>query len=1255
MAAFVVCATALHAGTVSTTFSFQQGDVRKDGAVYVNGPFDGATYAGSVDGRITDNTATSAKSTTSPIPLGNAFQTSAPNGQQHCGLFSYDLTELNNFIAANNTSTSAVTVNSVSFKLICAGGVAGTTAMNLGLYGTDPFTSTDCTWSNYTTGTPWTNPYQSLAAPNDTAAYGWTGGPSALTPGLGGTSPNTTTAASPLATGSPLTWTSSAYFIDTLTNGLARPDKTLYLATRGTFFSNSDNRLNVYTSPNATADNRPELLITLSVSDASDWTGASGTSWATAGNWTSAPATGNRVRFNSLSTANLSTTLNADFSLDGISLINPTGPVSIGGTNILTLGTGGLDLSTATQNLTVTAPMVLGGAQIWNVASGRTLSVSGTVTGSGALTLFGAGKVSLGASNILPNGASAGNLTVIGTLDPNGTSQSVNGLSGAGIIDNAAAGTATLAIGNNDATGTFSGTIQNTGGALAVVKQGTGGLTLSGTNSFSGGTTINGGSLIVSSDANLGNASGGLTFGASGNLNINADIASSNRLITLSPGVLGNFQLAGGVDYTNSGKFTGSGNLRFRRTGSGARTATLASLSNDFTGSLTIDQENTAEQISVTVNSLSDPVGAGNIICGALGSNTFPSFRLGSGATGGLTLDNRRIELAGAMNTGSFFIIANDNLTHPITINSDLLVSGTAGTRRLSLSGVAGTVNEFAGDIADGGSVVSVTKGSNAAVWTLSGNNSHTGGTTISGATAGSQLNLNSPTALGTGTFSISGGDNGKIDNTSGAPLTVSTNNPQAWSNNFAFGGTNDLNLGTGGVTLGGNRTIFAQGSTLTVGGVISGAFSLTKASVGGALVLTGNSTYTGGTVISGGSLSINSIADYGVSSAIGAPVSGAIQLGASNNFCSLDYTGPGATANRTVQLGDATPASTGVGTLRNKGTGALTFTAANFNPTIAGITASRMLWLGGTYTAAPNEIQGIIQDNDALGKVALGKGNDASIWVLSGANTYTGGTVVQGGSLKLGAAGSIASSFSVSISAGATLDTSAQATYTIPAVQPLALGIDAGGSGSSGKITAAGLNISNAVVTYNIAGTPDDPVYVLATYTSLTGAAFASVPTPPVGYTLDYAYQGNKIALVQGAPSNTYASWISGFPGAAGAPGFSQDADSDGVLNGAENFFGTNPSTSSGGLVAGAVSGGVFTFTHPQNATPASDVSATYRWSKDLATFNTSGAADGAGTTVTFVATPNTPTSGTTTVTATVTGTATAKLFVRVNVTQTP
>ena len=141
----------------------------------------------------------------------------------------------------------------------------------------------------------------------------------------------------------------------------------------------------------------------------------------------------------------------------------------------------------------------------------------------------------------------------------------------------------------------------------------------------------------------------------------------------------------------------------------------------------------------------------------------------------------------------------------------------------------------------------------------------------------------------------------------------------------------------------------------------------------------------------------------------------------------------------------------------------------------------------------------------------------------------------------------------------------------------------------------------------------------------------------------------------VFGVPTagNTFSAWIAGFPAVGALSGFNDDPDGDGIANGLENFFGTNPGKSSGGLVPGAKSGNTFTFSHPQNATPASDVSAAYRWSKDLAGFHAAGATDLDGTTVTLVAAPDTPAPGITTVTASVTGTPAARLFVRVEVSQ--
>ncbi|MFZ9937793.1 MAG: Ig-like domain-containing protein [Luteolibacter sp.] len=136
-----------------------------------------------------------------------------------------------------------------------------------------------------------------------------------------------------------------------------------------------------------------------------------------------------------------------------------------------------------------------------------------------------------------------------------------------------------------------------------------------------------------------------------------------------------------------------------------------------------------------------------------------------------------------------------------------------------------------------------------------------------------------------------------------------------------------------------------------------------------------------------------------------------------------------------------------------------------------------------------------------------------------------------------------------------------------------------------------------------------------------------------------------------------SYAEWIDGFfPGETNPAiiGLGADPDADGIGNGVENFFGTAPDGFSHGLAAGTVSGGTFTFTHPQG-TLAVDLAASYRWSTDLQSFNADGATDGDGTKVDFTVQLDTPEAGTTTVTATVDpgGTATDKLFVDVQVTQ--
>ena len=132
----------------------------------------------------------------------------------------------------------------------------------------------------------------------------------------------------------------------------------------------------------------------------------------------------------------------------------------------------------------------------------------------------------------------------------------------------------------------------------------------------------------------------------------------------------------------------------------------------------------------------------------------------------------------------------------------------------------------------------------------LSGNNTGlTGNATLS---AG-QLNIASATALGMGTFAVNGV--ASFDNTSGAPLTLTTNNPIIFSNNPTFQGSNDLNLGTGIATFTGARTITVRAHNLTVG-PLSGTAALTKAGGGTLTINNATNAYTD-TVINGGVLAM--------------------------------------------------------------------------------------------------------------------------------------------------------------------------------------------------------------------------------------------------------------------------------------------------------------------------------------------------------------------------------------------------------------
>ena|SRR5258708_6847765 len=205
------------------------------------------------------------------------------------------------------------------------------------------------------------------------------------------------------------------------------------------------------------------------------------------------------------------------------------------------------------------------------VGSGM-LTLSGSSTYAGA-TAVNAGTLQAGAVNAF-SPSSALTVATGAILALNSSNQTIGSLAGAGSVT---LGSATLTTGNDNTSTTFSGAISGTGG---LTKIGAGTLTLSGSNSYSGGTALNAGTVAASADNNLGNSSGSLAFG-SGTLQFLSGF-TSNRAVTLNSGG-GTFD-TNGNSATLAGTLSGTGGLS--KIGSG--TLTLAG-NNSYSGATAIN------------------------------------------------------------------------------------------------------------------------------------------------------------------------------------------------------------------------------------------------------------------------------------------------------------------------------------------------------------------------------------------------------------------------------------------------------------------------------------------------------------------------------------------------------------------------------------------------------------------------------------------------------------------------------------------
>ncbi len=526
---------------------------------------------------------------------------------------------------------------------------------------------------------------------------------------------------------------------------------------------------------------------------------------------------------------------------------------------------------------------------------------TGTWTFSGANSYTGATFINAGILKIgivgggIPNTSA---VTVTSTLDLNGNDDVVGSITGAGTITSSSSGTITLAAGGNNSSTTFSGLIEDGSATVAFTKNGTGILTLTGDNSYSGLTSIAAGTIKLGSagdgtNSPIGNANMGTSITSGGVLDLNGYTLSIVEALTLrgtgiaSGGALTNSSLtdvsysglltlgaassiitnAGDIDILNTGVITGA---TFALTIGGSGSGTLASIISTTTGTLTktgvgtwtLSGANTytgATTISAGILKL----GASTSVLGTIAGITTVSngavldlngFTLstaepltlnGSGISNGGALTNNSstfVNYSGLLRLGSSSTIVASNGN----INFTALGTVIGATFDLTIDGPGNTILP---------SIIGTTSGeiikNGAGTLTLSGNNTFTGGTTLN---AGG-LNINSTQALGTvaGTFTINGGT---IDNSTGSAITT-LNNPQIWNASFTFLGTRNLNLGNGAITINSDLTITTDANTLTAGGVISaGAYDLVKAGAGslnfGASAVTLKSlTINGGTLTS--------------------------------------------------------------------------------------------------------------------------------------------------------------------------------------------------------------------------------------------------------------------------------------------------------------------------------------------------------------------------------------------------------------------
>ncbi|MBS0603673.1 MAG: autotransporter-associated beta strand repeat-containing protein, partial [Verrucomicrobia bacterium] len=450
---------------------------------------------------------------------------------------------------------------------------------------------------------------------------------------------------------------------------------------------------------------------------------------------------------------------------DGVLALSGSGAINTSSGLAITQGT--FDISQTTSGATVKdlsgtslGSIVLGSKDLLFGTNTLSVSFAGSINGSGTVTKQGTGTAIFSGTNGYTGGTtiSAGILEVTGSITGNVTvnnsatfdvenSFTIGDLTSASTTSSTILGTGkTLTFGTSNST-TFAGDISGSG---SLIKQGSGTTIFSGTNGYTGGTTISAGILEVTGSI-TGNVAvnNGATFDVENSFTIDDLTGFSGSSAILGAGKTLTFGTSNSTTF--AGLISGSGALIKQGTGTAIFSGTngytggttisagILEVTGSITGNVTVNNGATFDaENSFTIGDLTGPSGSSAILgagktltFGTSNSTTFAGLISGSGAvtkqgtgttifsgangyTGGTTIDAGILEVTGSI-TGN--VTVNNSATFDVE-NSFAIddLTGASGSSAILGAGKTltfGTSNSttFAGGIGGSGHLIKQNNG----------------------------------------------------------------------------------------------------------------------------------------------------------------------------------------------------------------------------------------------------------------------------------------------------------------------------------------------------------------------------------------------------------------------------------------------------------------------------------------------------------------------------------------------------------------